>query len=435
MSTDPAHPDHRHDAYAALRSPNYRAFAAGFACSSMGLQMLATGLAWEIYERTGSAWLLGCIGLARSLPVVLLALPAGHASDIFSRKWIIVVSQGSLALTAFAMMVWSHEHGPLWAAYALVVVMGCTRAFNGPARGSILPLIVPKHDFPNAVTWNSSVFQASGVLGPLAAGLLISAFHAAWPVYACCALGTLIMFFSGMFIRPLEAQLPGGKFTVTSMLSGLGYLRRERVVFGAILIDCLGVLLGGATALLPVYAKDILHVGPDGLGLLKSAPYIGAFVMSLFLAHRRPFERTGPVFLGAVALWAACIIGFGLSTRFWFSMFFLAAEGAIDTISVVIRHVLVQVRTPDSLRGRVSAVNSMFIEMSNELGGFESGAVAALAGPVAAVVSGGLGTLAVLGAVSTYIPELRTLGRLDEHHMHTHPPAAAHPEASAPLAP
>lgn len=428
MSNDPNHPDHRHDAYAALRSPNYRAFASGFAFSSCGLQMLGTGLAWEIYERTGSAWHLGYMGLARALPVVLLALPAGHTSDILNRKWIIVASQAVFAIAAVALTIWSHNHGPLWMVYVLLVAMGCTRAFNGPARSSLLPLIVPKHAFPNAVTWNSSVFQASGIAGPLLAGWLIAVSGAAWPVYACCALGTLVMAFAGIFIKPLERQQPGGKFTIASMLSGLGYLRQERVVFGAILIDCLGVLLGGATALLPIFAKDILKVGPDGLGQLKAAPYVGAFIMSLFLAHRKPFVRTGPVFLGAVALWALCIIGFGLSTSFWLSMFFLAAEGAIDTISVVIRHVLVQFRTPDSLRGRVSAVNSMFIEMSNELGGFESGAAAALFGPVAAVVSGGIGTLAVLGVIGTKIPELRRLGKLHEHHMHTPHPAGPPPK-------
>lgn len=415
MSTAAPHPSEpRHDAYAALRSPNYRAFAGGFAFSACGLQMLGTGLGWEIYERTHDAFLLGCVGLARALPVVLLALPAGHVSDILSRKWIIVVSQGVFALTAFALMLWSHEKGPLWAAYFLVVIMGCTRAFNGPARGSLLPLIVPKDVFHNAVTWNSSVFQASGVIGPLLAGFLIHHFGGAWPVYACCSLGTLIMFFTGMFIEPLEQQQPGGKFTISSMLSGLGFLKRERVVLGAILIDCLGVLLGGAEALMPVYAKDILHVGPDGLGIMKATPFVGAFIMSIVLAHRKPFERAGRVFLGTVALWALCIIGFGLSTNFYLTLFFLFCERAVDTISVVIRHVLVQFRTPDSLRGRVSAVNSMFIEMSNELGGFESGAVASFFGPVVSVVSGAVGTLMVVGTIGWKIPELRRLGRLQE---------------------
>lgn len=414
-SPAPPHPDIRHDAYAALRSPNYRAFAAGFSCSSFGLQMLATGLAWEIYDRTHDPFLLGCVGLARALPVVLLALPAGHVSDLLSRKWIIVVSQGIFALIAFGLMLWSHERGPLWLAYALVVVMGCTRAFNGPARGSLLPLIVPKQDFHNAVAWNSSVFQASGVLGPLLAGWLISRVGAAWPVYACCALGTLIMFFAGMFITPLEQQQPGGKFTVSSMLSGLSFLGRERVVLAAILIDCLGVLLGGAESLMPVYAKDILHVGPAGLGLMRATPFLGAFIMSIVLAHRKPFEHAGRVFLCTVACWALCIIGFGLSTNFLLTLFFLFCERAIDTISVVIRHVLVQFRTPDSLRGRVTAVNSMFIEVSNELGGFESGTVAYFFGPVVSVVSGAIGTLFVVGAIGWKIPEIRRLGRLQEH--------------------
>lgn len=411
----------KHDAYAALRHPNYRAFAGGFACSSMGLQMLATGLGWEIYERTydpndpgKGALALGLAGLARALPVVLFALPAGHASDVFNRKWIIVISQAFFAIAAAALSLWSHQHGPLWLVYFLLVLMGCVRALNGPARGAILPLIVPKADFQNAATWNTVVFHTSGIAGPLIAGVLIAWQHTAWPVYAACAVGTAVMAFTGTRLQLLEKQQPAGKFTISSMLSGLSYLRKERVVFGAILIDCIGVLLGGATALLPIFAKDILHVGPHGLGALKAASFVGAVIMALYLAHRRPFERTGPVFLGSVAGWALAIIAFGLSQNFYLSLFLLALQGAIDNISVVIRHVLVQFRTPDALRGRVSAVNSMFIEISNELGAFESGVVARLTSPVFSVVSGGIGTLIILAIIAFKIPELQRLGRIGD---------------------
>lgn len=431
MPDDPAAPS-RHDPYAAIRNPNYRAFAGGFALSSTGLQMLAMAIGWEVYERTHSEMALGITGLCRALPVVLLALPAGHASDIFSRKWIVVAGQTGFALATAALAAWSYLDGPLWMVYALLVVTGCVRAFAGPARGALLPLIVPRDTFLNAVAWNTGVFHTSGVLGPLVAGWIIHELNAAWPVYLCTAGLTAFMAVAATTITPLYPQRPVGKFTLATMMNGLGYVRKEKTVFGAILIDCLGVLLGGATALLPVYAADILHVGATGLGALRSATYVGAVLMAVYLAHRPPFVRAGRAFLTAVILWAVCAIVFGLSTSFWLSLVLLAAQGAIDNISVVIRHVLVQVRTPDELRGRVSAVNTMFIEVSNELGAFESGGASWVyraitgatvsAGAVFSVVSGGIGTLLVVAAVAWKIPELRRLGTLRE---------ASEPEAEA----
>jgi len=424
----------RHDPYAAIRIPNYRAFAGGFSLSSTGLQMLAMAIGWEVYDRTHSEMALGLTGLCRALPVVLLALPAGHAADVFSRKWIVVAGQAGFAISTAALGVWSYYDGPLWMVYALLVVTGCVRAFAGPARAALVPLIVPKDVFQNAVAWNTGFFHASGVLGPLIAGAIIHQVHAAWPVYVCTAVLTAIMAVSATMITPLYPQRPAGKFTLSSMMNGLGYVRKERTVFGAILIDCLGVLLGGATALLPVFASDILHVGPSGLGALRASTYVGAVLMAVYLTHRPPFIRAGRAFLTSVILWAVCAILFGLSTSFWLSLVLLGAQGAIDNISVVIRHVLVQVRTPDELRGRVSAVNTMFIEVSNELGAFESGGASWLyraitgatisAGAVFSVVSGGIGTLLVVAAVAWKIPELRRLGALREEEP-VAPPAPA----------
>ena len=414
----------RHDPYAAIRVPNFRAFAGGFALSSTGLQMLAMAIGWEVYHRTHSELALGITGLCRALPVVLLALPAGHVSDVFSRKWIVVFGQAGFALATAALAAWSYFDGPLWMVYSLLIVTGCVRAFAGPARGALMPLIVPRDIFQNAVAWNTGVFHVSGVLGPFVAGKLILWTGEAWPVYTSTAVLTGIMAITASFIHPARPQVTAGKLTLRSMLGGLGYVRKEKTVLGAILIDCLGVLLGGATALLPVYAADILRVDADGLGMLRASTYVGAALMSLYLAHRPPFIRAGRAFLTSVILWAVCAILFGLSTSFWLSLFLLGAQGAIDNISVVIRHVLVQVRTPDELRGRVSAVNTMFIEVSNELGAFESGGAAWLyrlltgatvaGGAVFSVVTGGIGTLLVVAAVAWKIPELRRLGSLHE---------------------
>lgn len=405
-----------HDPYAAARIPQYRWFAGGFACSSIGLQMLAMAVGWEVYERTNDEFLLGYTGLARALPVMLLALPAGQLTDIFSRKWVLVFSQAGFAFFASLLALASFTQAPLWTIYVLLALTGCARAFNGPARGALLPQIVPASVFTNAVTWNSGVFHFSACVGPLIAGAIIHASGAAWPVYAATAALTATMALSTMFVHERrDADRPRGKFALRDMLGGLSHLRRDRVLLGAVLIDCLGVLFGGAMILLPVYAKDILHVGPEGLGALRAAPYAGAVAMAVVLAHRSPFVRAGRAFLISVALWAVGIILFGLSTNFWLSLVLLAFQGAVDNISVVIRHVLVQVRTPEHLRGRVGAVNSMFIEISNEMGGFESGVVAGFFGPVFSVVSGGAVTLLIVGAIGALIPGLRRLGTLDGH--------------------
>lgn len=414
----PENHDHeppKHDPYAAIRLPDYRFFAGGFALSSTGLQMLSTAIGWEIYERTSSELMLGYTGLARALPVVLLALPAGQLADIVSRKWIVVTTQASFSILAAALAWASYTQAPLIVMYLLLALSGVARAFNAPARAALLPQIVPSGAFTNAVAWNSGVFQFSGMLGPVIAGVIIAQWGGAWAVYACTAAMTAIFSLCATAMNPRAVVRTGARMTVGSMLGGLGFVRREKTILGAILIDCLGVMFGGATALLPVFAKDILHVGPVGLGALRAAPFAGAVLTAVIIAHRPPFARVGRTFLLAVCAWAVAIIAFGLSTNVWLSLFLLAFQGAVDNVSVVIRHVLVQFRTPDHLRGRVGAVNSMFIEISNELGAFESGLVAQFLGPVVSVVTGGLATLSVVGAIGAGIPELRRLGQLREH--------------------
>lgn len=431
----------KHDAYAALREPNYRYFAAGWVLASLGLQMQGTALAWEVYQRTGSAMALGTVSLVRALPVLLLALPAGQIIDMLDRRKILMFTQVGFAVTSLMLALGSAEHVSMAWIYVLVGLTGCARVFNGPSRSSLLPQIVRPERFHNAVTWNSGVFQFSAMLGPLAAGVLIwvssemgmgkdasgKAWGEAWPVYVFSALTSLVMAVACGMIRPyadLVVREAGSEarrlkdavrpsVLLPGMMEGLRHIWREKTVLGAISLDMLAVLLGGATALMPIYAKDILNVGSVGLGAMKAAPFVGALAVSLLLAHRGPFERAGRALLLSVAGFGACTIGFGLSTSFWLSMVLLFGLGACDGVSVVIRHVLVSVRTPNRVRGRVSAMNSVFIESSNELGGFESGLVAKMFTPVISVVSGGIGTIVVVAAMAAWLPELRRLGRLE----------------------
>lgn len=432
----------RHDAFAALRERNYRLFAAGWLPASIGLQMQATALAWEIYERTRDPLSLGIIGLARALPTVILALPAGQIVDLVNRQRVLIGTQLGFTAAGITLALGSiaWDRGWLgggaagvWVMYLLISLTGCARVFNGPARSSLLPLILPGgasgFQFHNAVTWNSGVFQLAATLGPIAAGAMIAWIGDAWPVYVVAAAGCFWFALTAALIRPYAppvARRPRDvglkslwhvarpSVLLPGMLEGARHVWHEKTVFGAITLDLFAVLLGGATALMPIYASDILHVGPLGLGALKAAPYVGALLMALILAYRRPFERAGPALLWSVAGFGVCTIIFGISTSFLLSLAMLLLLGALDNISVVIRHVLVSVRTPDRLRGRVSAVNMVFIESSNELGGFESGLVAKFFGPVISVVSGGIGTILVVIGMAWWLPELRRLGRLTD---------------------
>ncbi len=431
----------KHDPYAALREPNYRFFAGGWVLASMGLQMQGTALAWEVYDRTHDPLALGYVSLSRALPVLVLALPAGQIVDLLDRKKILIFTQIAFALASILLTLGSANQLSILWIYVLVALTGCARVFNGPSRSSLLPQIIRPEHFHNAVTWNSGVFQLSAMLGPLAAGGLIArsasmgmgkdaagvAHGVAWPIYAIAGLSCLWFAAACSFVRPyadlttrvqsdsspslLQAIRPS--VLLPGMLEGAKHVWNEKSVFGALALDLLAVILGGATALMPVYAKDILHVGPVGLGALKAAPFVGAFVIALILAHRKPFERAGRDLLLCVAGFGACTIAFGFSTSFILSIALLITLGALDGVSVVIRHVLVSVRTPDHLRGRVSAVNSVFIESSNELGGFESGLVARLLTPLISVVAGGIGTVIVVGIMALWLPQLRRLGRLE----------------------
>lgn len=419
------------DPYAALRIPNYRRFASGWMISTIGIQMLGVAVGWELYERTHSAFALGLIGLVQALPVIILALPGGHTADTYDRQRIVIFTQLFTTVCAVGLAVLSYYNGPVLAIYVLLMAAGCCKAFNSPARASLLPLIVPTEIFPNAVTWNSGAFQFAATAGPALGGLVIHWTGAVWPVYLITAAATLTFALSLSAVRPRTGHVrdpAADGLTFKAMVAGVSYLRQEKTVLAALTLDLLAVLLGGATTLMPVFAKDILHVGPTGLGLLRASPYIGAFLMALVLAHRPPFRHAGRALLGSVAAFGIATIVFGLSKSIALSFIALLVAGAVDNISVVIRHVLVQVRTPDAVRGRVSAVNSVFIESSNELGGFESGLVAKFFGPVVSVVSGGIGTIAVVAVIAWLWPQLRRLGPLFEP---PPPPSAIPPQPAS----
>lgn len=397
-----------------MREPNYRFFAMAFVASSMGLQMLSTAIGWEVFERTGDALVLGYMGLARALPVIALTLLAGTIVDRGNRKLILAVTQMCFGLVALALALASEYQAPIWAYLALLIVSGCVRSFNAPSRGALLPSLLPPERFENAIAWQSGFFQFAAVAGPILAGIVLQKTgHAAF-VYATTGVLCVGAGIAALFLKPRPVQRTGAPPRLGDMFQGAHHIWREKTILGALTLDLLAVLFGGATALLPVYAKEILDCGPVGLGALRAAPFVGAFLMAGWLAARPNFGHAGRALLWSVAIFGACMIVFGLSTSLWLSLAALAVSGAVDNVSVVIRHVLVQTRTPDELRGRATAVNSVFIECSNEIGAFESGYVASLFGPVVSVVSGGFGTLAVVAFVALAFPALRQMKRLQE---------------------
>ncbi len=404
----------RLSAFTALRERNYRIFAGGFFVSSLGLQALAMAIGWEIQERTGDVLYVGIAGLVRALPVAIMALPAGWLIDRHDRRRVLMLTQVGFALMAGVLAFASYVESSLLVLYAVLFLMGCVRSFNGPTRSSLLPDLVKPEVFPNAVTWNSGIFQASGVLGPLIGGAIIaSCGDRAWPVYMVCASGCLVFAFASLGLGLDHKTTPRGPLQLTDLFAGARHLWNEKTILGAITLDMFAVLLGGVSALIPAYCQQILKVGAFELGWLKAAPYIGAILMGIIIARRPPMQHAGRSLLLSVAGFGVCMIFFGLSTTFWLAFVALLLGGALDMVSVVIRHVLVQVRTPRELRGRVSAVNSVFIESSNELGAFSSGLIGSLFGIVVSAVAGGVGTLVVVGGLALAIPALRKLKTLE----------------------
>jgi len=406
----------RHDAYEAFRFRDFRLQLSGSLLANIGRNMQAVAVGWEIYERTGSAMALGWVGLIQALPIILFAMPAGHLADRAERRKIVVWTELILAAAALGLMCVSMWHVSHMWMYGLLFVAGSAHAFNGAASSSLLPLTVPARVFSNAITWKSSSIQVAMVAGPALGGMMIGLMHGATGVYFANAFLSLLYagFVALMTHRP--ATPAAEELTFDSLAAGFRFVWKTKIILATITLDLFAVLFGGATALLPIYAKDILHVGPEGLGWMRAAPAIGAFAMAIAQAHLPPSQRIGRTLLWSVALFGAVTIVFGVSTWFWLSMAMLILAGAFDNISVVVRHSLVQLRTPNEMRGRVSAVNNVFISSSNELGAFESGLVAAFFGAVISVVSGGIGTILVVLAIARVWPEIVRLKSLHADH-------------------
>lgn len=405
-----------HDPYRALRFSDFRLLFFGTFISTLGSKMVEVALGWELYERTGSALILGYVGLVLVTPVILFSLPAGHMADRLQRKRIVITTQALMAFGALGLTIFSYTHSALILIFGCLLLMGVATAFNNPASSALTVQTVPEHAYENAATWSSSSWQLASVVGPGLGGLLIALFHRATPIYLLDAVAVSVYVVLLAFIRgnPRQVALERvrEKTTLRSLLEGVRFLSKTQIILAAITLDMFAVLLGGATTLLPVYAKDILHVGPTGLGWLRAAPSIGAVSVALVLTHRAPFKKAGRTLLLAVAGFGIATIVFGLSRSFWLSLLMLFLLGGLDNISVVIRGTLLLMRTPDEMRGRVAAINTLFIGASNELGGFESGLTAQLFGPVLSVAGGGIGTILVVLAVALFWPEMRRLGAL-----------------------
>jgi MFS family permease len=377
--------------------------------------MQTVAIGWELYERTNSAIVLGGVGLAQVLPMIALTLITGHVADRRERKLIILLSVMLLTLSSLALALLSYTQGGIFLIYACLVLTGVARAFLRPASDAMMWQLIPVSAFTNAATWNSSSFQLAAVIGPAFGGFGIALLGNATGVYVLAAIAALLCFILTLPIKEQKVIRSTEPISVKGLAAGAKFVWQNQLILAAITLDMFAVLLGGAIALLPIFAKDILHVGPVELGYLQAANSIGALSMAITLAYLPPLRKAGPALLWSVVGFGVVTIIFGLSRSFWLSMLMLILGGALDSISVVIRHTLVQIRTPDHLRGRVAAINSVFISASNELGGFESGLTAAFFGPVISVVGGGIGTILVVIATAMIWPGIRKLGALQEY--------------------
>ena len=377
------------------------------------VEMQAVAVGWQVYEITKRPLDLGYVGLAQFLPAILLFPISGHASDRFERRHVLSVCYAAYVV-CFALLLGLAERGTpsITAIYVVLVLIGVVRSFNSTASRSILPQLVPPEHFPNAVAWNASIFQAATILGPSFGGIIYAAFRGPSVVYGVAMLTAIGATISSFRIKPEVKARPREPMSLKTVFAGLHYIWNKKLILGAISLDLFAVLLGGAVALLPVYAREILHTGPWGLGLLRTAPGVGAAIMAVLLAHWPLRGRSGPTLLWSVAGFGIFTIIFGVSHSLTISLIALLLLGASDMISVIIRATLTQLATPDEMRGRVTAVDMIFIGTSNEFGQFESGVTAQWFGTVPAVVLGGVGTLVVIALWAWMFPELRRAGEL-----------------------
>jgi MFS family permease len=399
---------------AALAHPGFRRYLAAWAMANLGAQMLGVAVGWQVYAITHRALDLGYVGLVQFVPAFGFSLLAGRVADRFDRARVLGIANLALAACGLALFALAArgltQTAPI---YLVLFFVGTAQAFEGPAAQALVPGLVPAEHFPNAVTWSSTVWQVATIVGPALGGLLYAFAHGAASVYASCAVLLAVSAGLALSIRANAPVVDEEAMSWRSVFAGLRFVWSQPVLLASVSLDLFAVLLGGATALLPIYASDILRVGPTGLGALRSAPAVGAAAMAIVLAYRPLKRRAGALMLTCVALFGVATIVFGVSRSFWLSLAALAVLGASDMVSVVVRSTVVQLRTPHDMRGRVSAVGMMFVIASSSLGELESGVTAAWLGAMPAVVLGGLGTLVVVVAYSLG-KTLRSIDKLDE---------------------
>ena len=410
---------------AAFSHPGFVLFEVARFLIVAAVEMQAVAVGWQVYEITKRPLDLGYVGLAQFLPGILLFPISGHASDRFERRHVLSACYAGYGV-CFALLLALTQRAPtVRSIYLVLILLGVVRSFASTASRSILPQLVPVEHFPNAVAWNASVFQAATILGPAFGGILYAAFHGPSAVYVVALATAIGATVSSFRIRTEVQARPREPMSLKTVFAGLHYIWSKKLILGAISLDLFAVLLGGAVALLPVYAREILHTGPWGLGLLRAAPGVGAAIMAIVLAHWPLRGRSGPTLLWAVGGFGVLTIVFGLSHSLVISLIALLLLGASDMISVIIRATLTQLATPDEMRVRVTAVEMIFIGTSNEFGQFESGVTAQWFGTVPAVVLGGIGTLVVIGLWAWLFPELRRAGELGNIRSEVETPAPA----------
>ncbi len=402
------------DRYAAFRHPAFTKYWIQRFLNTLSVQIVSVAVGWQIYDLTRDPFDLGLIGLTQFLPSLALVLVTGAAADMFGRRLIMGLSQlVELACTAALFFLTMRGLTSVTPVFALLIGLGVARAFVGPASASLIVNLVPQKDFANAISWATSCWQIGSVSGPVLGGLLygISPQTAYGTAAVLLAVAAALTF---AIPKPSERPKLGGD-ALGNLLGGFRYIWGDKIVFGAISLDMFAVLLGGAVALLPVFARDILEVGPWGLGLLRSAPGIGAILAAIWLSGHPIKDHAGVLMFASVALFGGFMALFGVSTVAWLSILALALFGAVDMVSVYVREILIQLWTPDEVRGRVNAVNGVFIGASNELGEFRAGMMASWIGPVGAVVFGGVGAIAVAAIWAWQFPALRKMRSLDRH--------------------
>jgi MFS family permease len=400
----------------AFSYPNFRLYMTARFLSVISSEMISVAVGWQIYSLTHRPLDLGLVGLAQFAPGVFLFLVAGHTADRHSRRQIIRICYAGFTLTAVGLLaVTLHGIATVWPVYGILLANGTIRAFNAPAGQAFLPQLVKPEHFANAVTWGSSFFQTATILGPVAGGLIYGFAASPAPVYGCAIAAYFIAGLLVSAVRPHIATRARGQEPVGMILDGLRYIWRSKLILGCMSLDLFAVLLGGAVALLPVYASEILKIGPYGLGVLRASPGVGAVLVAILLAHYPLRRRAGIGMLYCVAGFGVFTVVFGISRNLVLSFVALVLTGAFDMVSVIVRSTLVQLATPDEMRGRVSAVNMLFIGASNEVGQFESGITAQWFGAIPAVVLGGIGSIVVVAVWAWLFPSLRHVDRLDGH--------------------